>query len=263
MADPETIEQRVSTSPIRDEATGLETLCALLHTAGSADPNVIKDVAWRTSNLIRAWREQGAEVERLREGERRQRETAEAATRGWKKDAAEVERLRAELAARCSCDGDPIECNHEAARGQAEADRAWAVEQIDDWDQTDLDAVDILTRLRDRFSGRVSPARAGAAPASDATACELAECERFREWLSGQKADADKRARQAETANQRIRQDVDTAISVTDGMLIQRDNLTTAGYSERAAGIDAIVTEFRAVLHRIGATLDAAEAGRG
>jgi hypothetical protein len=34
---------------------------------------------------------------------------------------AEVERLRAELAKRCSCDGDPIECSHEAARGQAEA----------------------------------------------------------------------------------------------------------------------------------------------
>ena len=36
-------------------------------------------------------------VERLREEERRQRETAGAASRGWEKDAAEVERLRAEL----------------------------------------------------------------------------------------------------------------------------------------------------------------------
>jgi hypothetical protein len=34
-----------------------------------------------------------------------------------------LERLRGELERRCSCDGDPIECSHEAARGQAEAER--------------------------------------------------------------------------------------------------------------------------------------------
>lgn len=35
--------------------------------------------------------------------------------------AEENQRLRANLAGRCSCDGDPIECSHEAARGEAEA----------------------------------------------------------------------------------------------------------------------------------------------
>jgi predicted transcriptional regulator len=59
--------KRLSTSPMRDEATGLETLCALLHASGAADPNVIKDVAWRTFNLIRAFREQGTELDQLAE----------------------------------------------------------------------------------------------------------------------------------------------------------------------------------------------------
>ncbi|WP_242890175.1 hypothetical protein [Actinomadura litoris] len=46
----------------------------------------------------------------------------------------EVERLRAELAdarsKKCTCDGDPIECSHEAARGQAEAERARLTERL-------------------------------------------------------------------------------------------------------------------------------------
>ncbi|MFE9099789.1 hypothetical protein [Actinomadura geliboluensis] len=90
--------------------------------------------------------------------------------------------------------------------------------------------------------------------------CDSKDCEQFREWLSGQNADADKRARAVETTHQRIRQDVDAALCVTDGMLIQRDNLNAAGHSDRAAGIDAVVTEFRAVLHRIRTTLDETEA---
>jgi hypothetical protein len=57
--------ERLSTSPARDEATGLETLCALLHAAPAADPNVVKDLAWRTFNMIRAFRELGAERDQL------------------------------------------------------------------------------------------------------------------------------------------------------------------------------------------------------
>lgn len=86
-------EQRVSTSPIRDEATGLETLCAFLHASGSADSNVIKDVAWRTFNLIRAWREQGAEVERLRAELDARTDERDDAMNGWKKAEAERDRL--------------------------------------------------------------------------------------------------------------------------------------------------------------------------
>lgn len=71
--------KRLSTSPTRDDATGLETLCALLHAAGTADPNVIKDVAWRTFGLIRAWREQGDERDRLAEQVRALAKSA----RGW------------------------------------------------------------------------------------------------------------------------------------------------------------------------------------
>jgi chromosome segregation ATPase len=52
--------KRLSTSPTRDDLTGLETLCALLHAAEESDP-AVKDVAWRTFALIRAYREREAE----------------------------------------------------------------------------------------------------------------------------------------------------------------------------------------------------------
>ncbi|MFB4306918.1 hypothetical protein [Actinomadura sp. GTD37] len=54
--------KRLGTSPTRDDLTGLETLCALLHSADETDP-AAKDVAWRAFALIRAHREQRAEVE--------------------------------------------------------------------------------------------------------------------------------------------------------------------------------------------------------
>ncbi|MCP9947332.1 hypothetical protein [Actinomadura madurae] len=58
--------KRLSTSPTRDDVTGLETLCAAVHAAPEVGREVVKDVAWRTFGLIRAWREQGDEVERFR-----------------------------------------------------------------------------------------------------------------------------------------------------------------------------------------------------
>jgi hypothetical protein len=59
----------------------------------------------------------------------------------------ELERLRAELAKRCSCDGDPIECSHEAARGQAEAER----------DQARAEAARRLEHLRAAFPRHFTP----------------------------------------------------------------------------------------------------------
>lgn len=58
------------TEPLRapqppGELRGLESMCAALHAASETDP-VVKEVAWRTFALIRAHREQGAEVERLK-----------------------------------------------------------------------------------------------------------------------------------------------------------------------------------------------------
>lgn len=50
--------KRLSTSPTRDDLTGLETMTALLHAADETD-SAVKDLAWRTFALIRAYREQG------------------------------------------------------------------------------------------------------------------------------------------------------------------------------------------------------------
>lgn len=57
--------ERLRTPPPPGELLGLETLCAALHAASETDP-LVKDVAWRTFALIRAHREQSAEVERLK-----------------------------------------------------------------------------------------------------------------------------------------------------------------------------------------------------
>ena len=128
-------ERRVSTSPVRDEATGLETLCAFLHASGSADSNVIKDVAWRTFNLIRAWREQGAEAERLR-AERDtavatvEKALADAKTIAAERDAAreQVKRVRKMhsaviLGGTCTTCGHATPCPTVRALDGAEADR--------------------------------------------------------------------------------------------------------------------------------------------
>lgn len=48
-----------------DQLRGLESMCAALHAASETDP-VVKEVAWRTFALIRAHREQSAEVDRLK-----------------------------------------------------------------------------------------------------------------------------------------------------------------------------------------------------
>ncbi|MEV0382325.1 hypothetical protein [Nonomuraea sp. NPDC050643] len=56
--------ERLRTPPPPGELRGLDTMCAALHAATETDP-VVKEVAWRTFALIRAHREQGAEVDRL------------------------------------------------------------------------------------------------------------------------------------------------------------------------------------------------------
>lgn len=49
--------KRLSTGPTRDDLTGLETRCALLHAAADTDP-LAKEVTWRAFALIRSHREQ-------------------------------------------------------------------------------------------------------------------------------------------------------------------------------------------------------------
>jgi hypothetical protein len=55
------LDQNTSTT---DQLRGLESMCAALHAATETDP-LVKEVAWRTFALIRAHREQTAEVDRL------------------------------------------------------------------------------------------------------------------------------------------------------------------------------------------------------
>jgi hypothetical protein len=56
---------RLRTPPPPSELRGLDAMCAALHAAAETDP-VVKEVAWRTFALIRAHREQTAEVDRLK-----------------------------------------------------------------------------------------------------------------------------------------------------------------------------------------------------
>lgn len=56
---------RLRTPPSPGELRGLDAMCAALHAAAETDP-VVKEVAWRTFALIRAHREQSAEVDRLK-----------------------------------------------------------------------------------------------------------------------------------------------------------------------------------------------------
>jgi hypothetical protein len=56
--------ERLSTSPTRDDLTGLETRCALLHAASDTAP-VVKDVAWRAFALIRAYRGLAEQTKRV------------------------------------------------------------------------------------------------------------------------------------------------------------------------------------------------------
>lgn len=55
---------RLRTPPPPGELRGLDALCAALHAASETEP-LVKEVAWRTFALIRAHREQSAEVDRL------------------------------------------------------------------------------------------------------------------------------------------------------------------------------------------------------
>lgn len=56
---------RLRTPPPPGDLRGLDAMCAALHAATETDP-VVKEVAWRTFALIRAHREQSAEVDRLK-----------------------------------------------------------------------------------------------------------------------------------------------------------------------------------------------------
>ncbi|MEU4825090.1 hypothetical protein AB0H37_24730 [Actinomadura sp. NPDC023710] len=62
-------------------------------------------------------------------------------------------------------------------------------------------------------------------PASGAAACELAECEQFREWMSGGKANADKRARQAETDRDELLAELEEERRTVDALRQNRDQL--------------------------------------
>lgn len=61
-----------------------------------------------------------------------------------------------------------------------------------------------LLTFRDELVAEVERLRAELAKR-----CDMDDCEKFREWLSGEKADADKRARQAETARDRLAEQVE------------------------------------------------------